>query len=691
MASTSQLTFQLEKERMLATSPAPAGADLVQRPNSPSKIRPRSSLGVTPTLSPSPAFLEPSKISKDDSFLTITPSTPKRESSHAHSLSLQMPSKETTLTNNLSGGLLSLIPLSPKLDSTSSYGSPTSALPRRSRGMDYSRACTNLHYSTLAEQSSPDLSPVVGGKAVNIPGRRSHHRTSNGSNVPDSPGSGAPSLWSTMGNGEKSVMGSSVSSVNMIDSDAASSSSEEDAVMGQVDDEDTIHGTPQALGRNPFLNRSTSSPSRDSVGPFSPSAASLMSFRHARLHHHKSRKSSSSVSGRSSLTSPAPGSPPLLKSVETMSHPHGTRTLEQTALDTRRQSLSLGTNQLQISDLMALEDAEAQRSPCDPLGLPFPTNSYDERRNVIRKAVTRGRSNLLVSRFVSSTPSMLTLTQPKSKNFTRIRACLHEESSPIDTEVKREAEVIRQVRESDGATDLNLQPSHPATSASSPVIQPLTASPPDLAEESSGLEPSQLDISTLRRSSSTFSNQAMRNSSGATFWNNFDEQMRTPPPPGFPRGGSISTNDDMPIDTPNSSTLSSIASIHQPIQPNMQNRSRSSTPQPIITAASATRIIGKRRRDDDLEANHFKRRAVSPGVSLGGSPIIPSSPAQRESGWWSMSSKSCRETPSGHVNGDRVNSGGSISGSSSCLGSQKRVGLQGMTDTNDGLMNMSIE
>ena len=54
-----------------------------------------------------------------------------------------------------------------------------------------------------------------------------------------------------------------------------------------------------------------------------------------------------------------------------------------------------------------------------------------------------------------------------------------------------------------------------------------------------------------------------------------------------------------------------------------------------------------------------------------------------------MSSKSSRETPAGHVNGERLNSGGSISSGSGGLG--KRVGLQGMTDTNDGLMNMSIE
>ena len=384
---------------MLGIPQAPAGADSGERPKSP-RTRPRSSLGVTPKLSPSPAFLEPSKISKDDSFLTVTPSTPKRETGHTHGLSLQMPPKDTSTitTNNLSSSLLNINPLSPKLD-TSPYGSPTSALPRRSRGMDYSRACTNLHYSTLAEQSSPDSSPVVGGRPMKIPSRKNQHSASNSTNVPDSPGSGAASLWSTVGNGEKLAIASSAGSVNMLDSDDASSSSEdEDAIMGQVDDEDTIHGTPQAAGlRNPFLHRSTSSPSRDGHGPFLPSAASLMSFRHARLRHHRSRKSSSSVSGRSSLTSPAPGSPPLLKSVEGAPNPsHCSRTREQSALDSRRQSLSLGTNELCISDMFGLDEIEPQRSPCDALGLPLPANPFDERRNVIRKAVTRGRGNLLV-------------------------------------------------------------------------------------------------------------------------------------------------------------------------------------------------------------------------------------------------------------------------------------------------------
>ncbi len=50
-----------------------------------------------------------------------------------------------------------------------------------------------------------------------------------------------------------------------------------------------------------------------------------------------------------------------------------------------------------------------------------------------------------------------------------------------------------------------------------------------------------------------------------------------------------------------------------------------------------------------------------------------------------------------HVIGERVSSGGSSSSTNgtgagpSTPGPSKRVGFQGMSDTNDGLMNMSIE
>lgn len=50
-----------------------------------------------------------------------------------------------------------------------------------------------------------------------------------------------------------------------------------------------------------------------------------------------------------------------------------------------------------------------------------------------------------------------------------------------------------------------------------------------------------------------------------------------------------------------------------------------------------------------------------------------------------------------HVIGERVSSGGSSSSTNGTgpgpgtPGPSKRVGFQGMSDTNDGLMNMSIE
>ena len=100
-------------------------------------------------------------------------------------------------------------------------------------------------------------------------------------------------------------------------------------------------------------------------------------------------------------------------------------------------------------------------------------------------------------------------------------------------------------------------------------------------------------------------------------------------------------------------------------------------------------------RDDDLDPNFFKRRAVSPGMSLQNSPILPQSPMQRDCSWWGGSqtkSTSGRELPSVQVIGERVSSGGSASsGSVSASGSLKRIGFQGMSDTNYGLMNMTID
>ena len=117
---------------------------------------------------------------------------------------------------------------------------------------------------------------------------------------------------------------------------------------------------------------------------------------------------------------------------------------------------------------------------------------------------------------------------------------------------------------------------------------------------------------------------------------------------------------------------------------------------PQANTNSTHRKGNKRMRDDDFDPNFFKRRAVSPALSLQNSPILPQSPSAREGGgWWGA--KANRETPNVHVIGERVSSGGSSSSTNgtgagpSTPGPSKRVGFQGMSDTNDGLMNMSIE
>ena len=191
-----------------------------------------------------------------------------------------------------------------------------------------------------------------------------------------------------------------------------------------------------------------------------------------------------------------------------------------------------------------------------------------------------------------------------------------------------------------------------------------------------------------RRSSSVFSHQAIRNSGGPTFWNNFDERMRTPPPPVIPRESSSGVSDDMNMDIQVGS-LQSSTSHQTTARPSISQESLVSTT-PIAVFEMPKKGNNKRMRDDDFDPNYFKRRAVSPGLSLQNSPVLPQSPLQRDGGWWGTP-KSNREVPSVHVSGDRVSSTGSNGSMNGSGGPLKRVGLQGMTDTHDGLMNMSIE
>lgn len=307
---------------------------------------------------------------KDDSSPSI-PATPQRPSGLQHGLSLNLPSKVSEQSS-----IVNRAPLSPKLDSSQIYGSPGSVLPRRSRGLDFSRACTNLHHSTLAE-SSPESSPTVGGRGMNIP----HRRGSQGSN--------SMHPLSSWGPADRTAISSSVSSVNMMESDT-SSSEEEDESMGGDRDDMMITNTPQNNrmgGPSPFAGGNVMSPGNDWMGGYSQAAASLMSFQRARFRKGRSRHSSSSASGNSSKPSSGPISPPAMKSVENQ----GGGYFGAKNITPRRQSLSFGAGELRLSDLSDDEGrASRTHSPAAP------PNSEGGPLGVIRRAVTR-RGSLLVS------------------------------------------------------------------------------------------------------------------------------------------------------------------------------------------------------------------------------------------------------------------------------------------------------
>jgi hypothetical protein len=201
-----------------------------------------------------------------------------------------------------------------------------------------------------------------------------------------------------------------------------------------------------------------------------------------------------------------------------------------------------------------------------------------------------------------------------------------------------------------------------------------------------------LDGSTTKGLFGTFGSlNTGRNSIGTDFWN--QRLAQTPPPPStFNRAESSAMSEDMNMDSP---TISSHNGNGMPAPDQSVNlgwTSRASTPQSMCrpTAVDGLKKSNKRRRDDDFDDQSLKRRAVSPGLSVHNSPVISQSPGQRDGSLWGTTTKASRETSiSGRSNGERSNSGGSIS-MTPTLG-PKRVGLQGMTDTSDGFMKMSIE
>ena len=398
-------------------------AHVLRPPPSRSPGKGRSLSDLPPMLSPSPKLREPARATRDDSFVSLQPVTPRRPKFPVRGLSLQMPPGDGRSVSPGPSTLAHLpVPLSPTLDLAPIYGSPSSVLPRRSRGLDFSRACTNLHHSTLAEPSSPDLSPTLSGRGMMIPPRKGPPPHAH---PHESPGSNPGSWWSHTAVPARRPTAGSVSSVNMLESDSSGSTSEEDELMDHDDPADGILTTPQVYKLEPpALQLSTSnpfaaaaaaqvSPGRDWMGRYSPAAASLLSFQRARLRHGRSRKRSSSASASvsasasasasasggsgSAMASPSPASPPVAKSIETI-HGYFGRDPVAMAGPSRRSSLSWGTKELHISSggesdespASAVDPSTDAHDPITPI-----TPGGEEKHGVIRRPVTR-RGNLLV-------------------------------------------------------------------------------------------------------------------------------------------------------------------------------------------------------------------------------------------------------------------------------------------------------
>ena len=327
-------------------------------------------------LSPSPHITSATRRTKDDSSLkettlspstlpAATPSTPRRDDASRRSLNLQLPN-----ARDLSPALSSASgpypnsrvgPLSPKLDHPQVFASPTNVLPRHSRGLDFSRAATSLHHSTLADQPSPDSSPTIGGRGMNIPSRRSgdFSGTEQSSN----------SLWSVMGGQDRMSISGSLGSVPGIVPSDSSSSSDDDLMDEDMDE--TYLTTPQAKATTALGPQ----PAPWSLGG-SP-ASGLISFQQRQR---PKRQPKRRLGGTLGL-----GLGGVQSSGITKSPPAGT----VDNAHSRRESISWQANQLHLS---GSEGEDGRMSE----GMVM-TPSREGQRSVIRRVVTR-RGNLLVSR-----------------------------------------------------------------------------------------------------------------------------------------------------------------------------------------------------------------------------------------------------------------------------------------------------
>jgi hypothetical protein len=564
----------------------------------PPMLSPIKTSATAPPLSPSPRLTE-SPSTRENIPL---PFTPLRTAS------------TTRLTLGPIPDITSGAPLSPRPDQFGIFGS----VPRRTRGLDFARACTNLHHTTIATESSPDSSPTITSRALFIP-KRSSLISNMGMDIPGP-------IWAT---GERSAVSSSLGSISMLDS---GDSSGDDSDLDDYDntyDDDTMVITPQVnsymQGGTPF-NAGVSDTPRSTQTAFpSPAQASLMNFQRARMQGRRNSRSLLS-SRRPEMGSPSPLSPPV-KMFE-----NGSNYFSKPTVDSRRNSLSWGTKTLHIS---SEGDSDESRRQTPDLGTP--RTPKEDRTKVVRRVVAK-RANML----------------PKPKNCARIRATLQAEKTPADVEVLHEAEVLQQIYPK---VPLNWTES---ALTDEPASLSATSERPPLLRKHSSHDLELEDESMIGGSSSNtsergypeaFSEQVKRHSRGAEFWETFENQTRTPPASRPVSKIFTPASENVPFDSPVAGTPPTWLTHHPAL------------------AINERRHTAKRRRvDDELDFDVAKRRAVSPGLSAQNSPVLPQSPASKD-GWYG---------PGGQVKRERESSGGSTSGARNSLLGMREVDGEGI-------------
>ncbi|CAD6502451.1 BgTH12-05043 [Blumeria graminis f. sp. triticale] len=565
-----------------------------------------------------------------DSIPSRYPKTSKRLSFPMGNISLQTPREPVPSRPHISK--------SPLRDHAQACGFPTNMPSRLSHGLNFSREATNLHHSFLAEQSSPDLLPTPARCDIKTLDK-AHGLYLNGSGD-HSHDSG--SFWSMMEDVDRDKVSNSLGSFNMTTgSDSLDSCSDEDHLMDDIDDSMLI--TPQVE-----VGEVISSFPKEISGNFWPEElynsrtstnVPWNKFQNRKNWGHESNNIVISSLNKSSSTPQSSVGINGCSSLEGWTDP----------MTTKEPGFSLESNKVYTS---SSENGDKAPKCVENLENTSSISGREGQRGVIRRPVTR-RGNML----------------PKTKGFARIRAALVEESTPVESEVRREAEVVRQARESD------LGIGHKNSLATAP----LSSLSPNLNKPAQGSRNDGIMVSTLSHNLEGFRERAVLKSRGKGFWEAFrDESSHSSPLlPSFPCASLSGINDDILLDSASFSTASMLAcqtTDHQSSSP-----SRSATPQSRTgsTAAELTyRLNRKRMRDYDFDLIDIKRRAVSPSMSTHNSPIIQS-PMQRDNiAWGSRPSSKCGLNETGKPNGNSV---------------PKWVGFQGVMDTNDGLMKMSIE